>query len=260
MPTEIRGRPANELSAEISIDPDLQDHLDHKGRSKPLYARRSMRPPPGARRLHPALDFVLGFFPGARMMAREQVVAGLAYAAIGLLCLIPGLLVTASWSTRRAQIEALGIDAQWLLPQAILVISSVVLFELLRFVSSMDRIRGRLRTARALASLALPALAVVLGGPAVIALGPGIIEPLWLGAWLVAMTALIAAADCLPTRSEEEASGGWKLALGGAATFVVLALIGLGVLLLKPATTSAIRSAASEAGFQIVPQLLAFLS
>src|SRR5688572_463043 len=69
--------------------------IDHKGRSKPLYKRRSKRPPRPSARWRPGAfsKLMLGVFPGVRLMALESVPDGLPYAIIGTLALIASVLL-----------------------------------------------------------------------------------------------------------------------------------------------------------------------
>lgn len=254
VPTDIRGKPATQLT----VDPaEASDALDHKGRSKPLYARRSIRPqqaqPPRA------LDLLLGLFPGARMMARERVASGMTYTVLGLFSLILAVIVLVGWSSRVEKITALGIHPRWLLLHSGVVLISVTLFEALRLASSMDLIRGRLRLTRALAALTLPCLVVLLGAPALLAYAPGPLELAWIASLVGVAIALIATVDSVHQRSDEEASGGIKLALGGTASVLIVAGVTMVILWLDHGMTQRLAAAATEAGFQIIPRLLALL-
>lgn len=254
VPTDIRGKPATQLT----VDPaEASDALDHKGRSKPLYARRSIRPqqaqPPRA------LDLLLGLFPGARMMARERVASGMTYTVLGLFSLILAVIVVVGWSSRVETMTTLGIDPRWLLLHAGVVLISVTLFEALRLASSMDLIRGRLRLTRALAALTLPCLVVLIGAPALLAFAPGPLELAWVASLIGVAIALIATVDSVHQRSDEEASGGIKLALGGTASVLIVASVTMVILWLDHGMTQRLAAAATDAGFKIIPRLLALL-
>jgi hypothetical protein len=246
---EIRGKPAHELN--VPVEPT--EELDHKGRSKPLYARRTKRPevykPP------PLVDFALGLFPGARLMAREKVVSGLSFAVIGLFALLPALIVLGSWAGKVASFDRLYIDHRWLFAHAAVAVIGLLTFELLRFASSMDRIKGHLRATRGLAALLLPSLVVAVFAPMVVSYAPSLFESAWLVGLGTTIVGLLAFVDCLPAK-EGESSGGGRRTMITAIVIGVALLAGLGLLSIGVDTSVALERSASDAGFQIVPKIL----
>jgi hypothetical protein len=247
---EIRGRPADELSIDTAAE-----QLDHKGRSRPIFAPRTPRPQ--VKRLHPATELLAGLFPGARLMARERVAAGLAYAIVGGLSLLPALLVLLGWSERTTSIQKLSLTPAWTALHAGVLVASVVLFELVRCLSALDPSRRHVRVSRTLAALGLPAIVVVLGGPSVVAALPGVVEPVWLMAVPLMLLAGVATVDVL-TRPEASASHRPALVAGAAvlASVVVVAL----VLVISMDTRGGLVRRATEAGFTRLPELLRALS
>lgn len=247
---EIRGRPADELSIDTAAE-----QLDHKGRSKPIFAPRSPRPQ--VKRLHPAVELLSGLFPGARLMARERVAAGLAYAIVGGLSLLPALLVLLGWSERSASVQKLSLTPAWTALHAGVLVASVALFELVRCLSALDPSRRHVRLSRAIAAVGLPALVVVLGGPAVVATLPEVVEPAWLLAIPLALLAGVATVDVL-TRAEPSASH--RPALVASAAVVASTLVVALVLVLSMDTRGGLVRRATDAGFVRLPEILRALA
>lgn len=247
--SEIRGRPANELTLPPG---DASEQLDHKGRSRPIYAPRTPRP--SQKRVKPGLDFLLGLFPGARLMADEQVGGGLAYALIGLLSLLPAVVVSISWSARAQAVTKLNMDPSWLVLHAGAAILSVLLYELVRSASSMNVDRGRVRPSRWLAALFLPSVAVVLVGPGLVGLAPGPVEAAWLVAIPLAAISIVAAVDAIRARTETDAG---RRSTGLTALFLGLSLVGgLLVLALSMELNASLAKRAENAGFVKLPLIV----
>lgn len=247
--SEIRGRPANELTLPPG---DASEQLDHKGRSRPIYAPRTPRP--SQKRTKPGLDFLLGLFPGARLMADEQVGAGLAYALIGLLSLLPAVVVSISWSARAQAVTKLNMDPSWLVLHAGAALVSVLLYELVRSASSMNVDRGRVRASRWLAALFLPSVAAVLMGPGLVGLAPGPVEAAWLVAIPLAAISVVAAVDAVRARTETDAG---RRSTGLTALFLGLSLVGgLLALALSVELNASVAKRAESAGFVKLPLIV----
>lgn len=247
---EIRGRPADELSIDTAAE-----QLDHKGRSKPLFAPRTPRPQ--VKRLHPAVELLSGLFPGARLMARERVAAGLAYAIVGGLSLLPALLVLLGWSEQSARVQQLSLSPGWTALHAGVLVASVGLFELVRCLSALEPARRHVRLSRTLAALGLPALVVVVGGPAVVAALPDVVEPAWLLSLPLALIAAVATVDVL---TRPEPSAGHRAAVVASAAVLASVLVVVLVLMLSMDTRGGLVRRATEAGFTRLPELLRALS
>lgn len=247
---EIRGRPADELSIDTAAE-----QLDHKGRSRPIFAPRTPRPQ--VKRLHPAVELLAGLFPGARLMARERVAAGLAYAIVGGLALLPALLVLLGWSERTTSVQKLSLTPAWTALHAGVLVASVVLFELVRCLSALDPSRRHVRVSRTLAALGLPAMVVVLGGPSVVAALPEVVEPVWLLAVPLVLMAGVATVDVL---TRPEASASHRPALVASAAVLASVLVVALVLVVSMDTRGGLVRRATEAGFTRLPELLRALS
>jgi len=249
--SEIRGRPANELTLPPGGG-DASEQLDHKGRSRPIYAPRTPRP--SQKRVKPGLDVLLGLFPGARLMAEEKVGGGLAYALIGLLSLLPAVVVTISWSARAQAVNKLHMDPGWLVLHGAAAVLSVLLYELVRSASSQNVDRGRVRLSRWLAALFLPSLAVVLLGPGLVGFAPGPVEAAWLVAIPLAAISIVAAVDAIRARTELDAG---RRSTGLTALFLGLSLVGgLLTLALSVELNASLAKRAENAGFVKLPLIV----
>ncbi|MFO0727239.1 MAG: hypothetical protein U1E65_25900 [Myxococcota bacterium] len=248
--SEIRGKPASELT--VPPGEMVGESLDHKGRSRPMYAPRTPRPQ--QKRMNPALDLLLGLFPGARLMARERVASGLAYSIVGLFALMPALVVAISWSARKAAITKLSIDPTWLVLHAALAVISVLLYELVRSASSMNGVGGGVRISRWLAALLFPSLLIVLVGPRLVELAPQAVEPAWLVAIPMLAAGILASVDAARAKNEVDPS---RRITGLVALFLGIALVGglLG-LAISVDLNATLATEAQKAGFVKLPQLV----
>ncbi len=243
---EIRGRPAAELSIETAAE-----QLDHKGRSKPIFAPRSPRPT--AKRLHPVAEFASGLFPGARLMAKDRVASGLAYAIVGAAALLPAVMVLVGWSERSSAVDRLAISRAWIALHFGVLVASALLFELVRCLSVLDPSRRHVQASRVIAALGAPALLVVIGAPFVVGDAPSIVEPTWFAALPLALAAAVAAVDVL---SRPEPGGSRRPALVAGAAVLASVLVVALVLIVSLDTRAGLARRASEAGFARLPALL----
>jgi hypothetical protein len=247
--SEIRGTPA----AELTLPPELMaEQLDHKGRSKPLYAPRTPRPT--ARRLRPEVELLLSLFPGARDLVRERVPHGLVTLTIAILALLPAAFVLTSWSTRLRVGRELDVDPMIVALQAGAAIASLALFEALRAISGESAERGAPPLGRVLGVLFLPSLATLLLAPGVARAGAGVAEPFWLLAWVGLVLGVLGGAEALGPRIDRDRPHFFTALSGGllGAAFVA----GLGALALSAELNRAASTTLEHWGFADVPRLV----
>jgi len=247
MASGIRGRPAAELSVESAAE-----QLDHKGRSRPIFAPRSPRPT--TKKLHPAIDLIAGLFPGARWMARERVASGLAYAIVGLFTLLPAIIVFVGWSTRESAIERLMITRSWIVVHAAVLLASLFLFELVRSGAALDPPRRHLRAARFVAAVTVPAIIALVLGPTLVKDAPGWVEPVWLLALPMVFAGLVATVDVLARGVES--NHGHRAALVTASMLAAGVLAGALMLTVSLDLRMDLARKATDAGFTKLPGLI----
>lgn len=247
--SEIRGTP----SAELTLPPELMaEQLDHKGRSKPMYAPRTPRPT--AKRLRPELELLLGLFPGANDLVRERVAHGLVTLTIAILALLPAAFVLTSWSARLRVGRELDVDPMIVALQAGAAIASLALFEALRAVSGESAERGAPPLGRVLGVLFLPSLATLLLAPGVARAGAGVAEPFWLLAWVGLVFGVLGGAEALGPRIDRDRPHLFTAVSGGAIGLALVA--GLGALAFSAELNRAAAIALEQWGFADVPRLV----
>jgi hypothetical protein len=240
---------------------ELIDHgddplVDHKGRSKPLYKRRTKRPPRPPARWRPGnfSRLLLGTFPGARLMVMESVPDGLPYAIVGTIALIAGVLLATRLSVTFETLRILAIKQYWFLIHCTALLVTVFVYELARLGSSLEERNDSPKAARAAASLLLPAGLIGAAAPGLIPLHPPLVEATWLAAMVLLLGALPAALRCLFDFSKLFETPRSKMLAGMAAA--LLLGISLATVLGIDDARRAIASAAASAGFEILPRLL----
>ncbi len=247
--SEIRGTP----SAELTLPPELMaEQLDHKGRSKPMYAPRTPRPT--VKRLRPELELLLGLLPGAYDLVRERLAHGLVTLTIAILALLPAAFVLTSWSARLRVGRELDVDPMIVALQAGAAIASLALFEALRAVSGASDERGELPLGRVLGVLFLPSLATLLLAPGVARAGAGVAEPFWLLAWVGLVFGVLGGAEALGPRVDRDRPHLFTAFSGGALGLALVA--GLGVLAFSAELNRAAAVALEQWGFADVPRLV----
>lgn len=229
-----------------------EDLVDHKGRSRPIYKPSSPRPaewrPSGISR------WLLGLFPGLRLMVTKSVPAGLPYALLGLLAGLGALLVVFSWSSITDDIRDLRIQPRWILLRAGAVLVLVLVYELLRFGAHVEEHPFGPWTPRVLASLVLPAFVVACGAPFVLDIAPRPLEAAWFAALVVGFGALPGAV----AGGLSDISGTSRQQFRIVAGIALVALIALafGLPYLGVPLFGGLSGAARAAGFRVLPTLL----
>lgn len=162
--------------------------VDHRGRSRPLYSRRSgSTAPPRTQRW---ARLATGMFPGLRLMATESVQSGAAFAVLGMATLGMAIVMATRWEVFGETLRRIHGRHELQLFQAAGILALVVAFELLRLAScTAERQKS---PARILAVVWLPSLLVVLSAPATGPLRPQLVEP------MVAAAAVLAWGSSLP--------------------------------------------------------------
>jgi hypothetical protein len=239
------------------IDHGDEPVVDHKGRSKPLYKRRTKRPPrPAAQSWRPGsfAKLLLGTFPGVRLMVLESVPDGLPYAIVGALSLTAAVLLATRTGTTLQSIENLAIKPQWFLAHAAALVLAVIVYELARMGASLEERTDKPRAARAAAALFIPAAVVVLWGPRLVALHPRLVEATWLSAMVLVIGVIPAAVRCLVDFGSTFDTPRARM----LAALVAALLLGVGIATVLGIDDArrAIASAAANAGFEILPRLL----
>lgn len=226
--------------------------VDHRGRSRPLYQRRSKVPQP--MRVARWARLAYGLFPGLRLIAMEDPRAGAPMAGLGLLTLSLAVFLTTRWDVVQEMLRRIGADPALQLVHAGLIGLMILSFECLRLGSAfLDRARADIAP-RAMAALWIPSLAALLSAPATGPLAPALVEPalaaaavLWVG---VTPPALYCIVDVLlpPSATRRQVERYGPPAVAAAV------LLGLGYLLLAPHPEW---SAALEGyGFTVLPRWL----
>lgn len=252
MPSAPRYTPAA-----VSSPPDGRDSLDdgaydRRGRARPLYASSSR----GATTWRPGrmARLALGLVPGLRVMAVSSTFGGLPYLVLGLTAIVLGGLLALEWELATENVRTLHIREVFLLVHAGAIVLAAAVFEMLRFGASLEERYYGSRAPRLLASLLLPALIVLFGGPEVVRLWPRLVEAAWMTAAVIVLGAVPAA---IWTAAEgflasHERLRRFQLAVGGVlASGAVLGVI---VVLTFGARLSAW---AADVGFVLLPRLLA---
>lgn len=232
--------------------PDGEDLVDHKGRSKPLY--KPSTPRPRQWRPNAVSRFLLGLFPGLRLMVTKSVPAGLPYAILGLLAGLGALLVVLNWSVSTATIRYLHVQPRWILIRVVAVLVLAGVYELLRFGSAVEENPRGPRTPRLLSALVMPAFLIILGAPAFLDAEPRLVESMWFCALVVGFGALPAAIACVLDAVTTPGLARFRVTAGlilAALVAVVVFLPALGV----PVFTG-LGAATRAAGFRVLPTLL----
>lgn len=190
-------------------------------------------------------------------MAVSSAMAGLPYAVLGIAAAVLGALLFMEWQLASENVRAFHIREVFLLVHAAAVVLAALVFEMLRFGSALEEKYYGSRAPRMLAALLLPALLVLLGGPKLVYLWPQLMEAVWLTALVVVWGALPAAVW--------SATEGFLMSLERLRKFQVAVAVGLllsvgGVLALvfsMHSLRASIAAGAAEAGFVLLPRLLA---
>ncbi len=245
-----RGKPLELI--EYGEDPVI----DHKGRTKPLYKRRTKRPPRPPKRWRPNsfTKLLLGIFPGMRLMVLESWTDGLPYAIVGMLSLLAGVLLASRFNVTSETLRILAIRPHWFLVHAAALIVAVAVYELARMGASLEETLDRPKAARAASALLLPSALIVLFAPRLIALYPRLVEATWLAAIVLVLGSLPAAIRCVIDPGRLFESGRARM-IAGVLTALVFGVAIATVLGIDDARR-AVASAAANAGFEILPKLL----
>lgn len=166
--------------------------FDHKGRSRPIYERRSGVGPGRTGRW---TRLLLGLWPGLRIMSQQSVAAGAPYAVLGVLLISQAVLLASSWPVMEEAIVRYRARESVLLVPAGLIFASVMAFELLRLGTAHPRASPR--WSRRLASLLLPCAGWCAAAPGLAPLAPRWVEASAFAAAVLAGAALSAAFACV---------------------------------------------------------------
>lgn len=230
--------------------------LDHKGRSKPLYKPRSPRPE--RRKPGLLLRVMLGWFPGVRPMVLEGSGIGFAYAILGLGVLAIAVFMLLEWPQVPSRLSAMMIDRRWLLVWAAGIVVALIAYEGLRLASYLEeRLAGRFWS-RALASLLLPSLGVLVLAPAFLALWPEPAEWTWFGALGLSTLATAASAWCTLEGTLDTRRGRLMFVASGVALMGLLAGGAWLTHAIDGSTPRLLAGFAAAAGFKLLPRLLTF--
>ncbi|MBK8011598.1 MAG: hypothetical protein IPK13_09615 [Deltaproteobacteria bacterium] len=248
----LRGDRGIELLPLATSDEE-QPLLDHKGRSRPLYRRRTVVRPQVWRPTH-AQRILLGVLPGVRLIVLGESLRGALYAGFGALCLFATLYFAMRWASHVAGLSRLMIDPRWGLAHAGTLVLLVLGFELTRLGAALEEPARATRTPRFLAAFFLPALLVTIGAPPLVSLWPRLVEASWLAACVIALGTLPAALWCIvhsPDRPRPLARiWMYPLVMG------VCVAIFVAILWLVPEARTAVATFARSHGFALLPDLL----
>lgn len=199
----------------------------------------------------------LGLFPGLRIMAVKSAVGGLPYLLLGLAALVLGGLLTLQWEVARQSVRTFQIREVFLLAHASAIVLAVLVYELLRFGSTLEERYYGSRAPRFLAAFLLPALALLLGGPSIVRLWPRLVEALWLTAGVIVVGALPAAVWSAAEGflMSHERLRRFQAIVG--ASILLLLVIGGGALASSAALRTDVATWAANSGFVMLPRLLA---
>lgn len=221
--------------------------IDHKGRSRPIYDRRSAI---GPARTNRWARLLVGLWPGLRIMAQRSLVAGAPYAILGALLVSQAVLLVSNWPLmEEAVAQYRARDAVLLLPAG-LVFASVMAFEWLRLGTS----RASNRWPRILASFLLPCAGWCAAAPGLAPLAPRWVEASAFAAAVVAAAAVPAAFACVVDVLVVASPRRLRWTRRAFASMAGLALLTLLVLFLVPHPEAAER--ARGAGMLVLAQLL----
>ncbi len=251
----VRGPRRGRQSLEL-VDHGDEPLIDHKGRTKPLYKRRTKRPPRSQKRWRPGAftKLLLGTFPGARLIVLESVNGGLPYAIVGLLALIATVFLATRVGVTMESLRILAIEPYWFLIHAAALVVAVAIYELARMGASLEERTDKPRAARAAAALVLPTLLITIGAPKLVPLHPRLVEATWLGATVLLLGVLPATIRCVFDFGRLFETPRARLLAGLACALIVG--IALATALGIDDARRAIASAAASAGFEILPKLL----
>lgn len=190
-------------------------------------------------------------------MAVSSAVAGIPYLVLGVAAVALGALLFLDWEIANANIRTFHIKKLFLLIHWAAIVLAVLVFELLRFAAALEEKYYGTRAPRLLAALLVPAMAVVIGSPRLIYMWPQLMEAVWLTAVVVAIGAVPAAIW--------SAAEGFLMSIDRLRRFQIAVLAGLvitvggglGLILGIASVRGAALVWATEAGFQILPRLLA---
>ncbi|MCB9655526.1 MAG: hypothetical protein H6729_15500 [Deltaproteobacteria bacterium] len=237
----------------LPLASDEEPILDHKGRSRPLYRRRTIARPQVWRPTH-TQRVLLGALPGLRLIVLGESARGALYAGFGALCLLATLYFGMRWASNVAGIGRLLIDERFALVHAGTLVLLVLGFELTRLGAALEEHTRGPRTPRFLATLFLPALLVTVGAPRLVHAWPRLVEASWMTGLVIALGTLPAAFWCMirsPERPKPLARL-WTYPL----TMAVAIAIFVGVLWAIPEARNAVVGFAQAQGFKLLPALL----
>jgi hypothetical protein len=229
--------------------------IDHKGRSRPLYKPRTPRP--NSWRPGRLLRIVLGWFPGARVMALESTREGAPYAALGLLALISAIFLMIGFSRTAAGIHQLLIDDRWVLAHAAGVVVMLMLFEILRLAAFFEERTSGLRAPRILAAFLLPSCAILIFGPDLVALWPQLVESAWFAALVLCLGAIAGSVWCAFEGALATPKSRAVFRVVGMLLLAALALAGFLTEAFGAGSLRAVAGVAQGLGFKMLPEILA---
>lgn len=193
----------------------------------------------------------LGWVPGLRILATQDLRAGLPLVVAGLGTLVAFLVVAFSWPARASSFAALrflpGIS---LIDVGALVLLAAT-YEGLRIAGEVG-LRRDAWAPRCIAALFLPSLVASLFLPYVVRFAPRAMEATWWAATTLALGSSLGVVACVGERlgaRYRRLPSIW----GGILGAVLLA--GSGVALVLPAAAAPWISSARDAGFYVLPTL-----
>ncbi len=199
----------------------------------------------------------LGLFPGVRVMAMSNALAGLPYLVLGIAATVLGGLLYLEWQIAADNVRTYHIREVYLLLHAGAVVLAALTFEMLRFGSALEEKYYGSRAPRLLAALLLPSLLVLFGGPALVRLWPQLMEALWLTALVIVLggipAAIWSAAEGFLMSSERLRR--FQIAVGVGLLLAVGSSIAL--VFAMHSLRGSIAADAADAGFVLLPRLLA---
>ncbi|MEM9114169.1 MAG: hypothetical protein AAGD10_11470 [Myxococcota bacterium] len=160
--------------------------IDHKGRSRPIYERRSGGG--GPVRTNRWTRLLVGLWPGLRIMAQGRASAGAPYALLGVLLVSQAVLLGSNWKVMEEAIAQYGAQASLLLVPGVLIWASVMAFELLRLATA--HLRPPVPWARIMASFLVPCAGWCIFAPGLVALAPRWVEASAFAAAILAAAAV----------------------------------------------------------------------
>lgn len=237
----------------IDYAPD-EPMLDHRGRAKPLYKTKTPRP----ESWHPSkpVRLLLGLLPGARVMALESLSEGWAFSLLGVLTLLPALFMIVNWSATRNTIRMFSMDERVVLGHAAAIVALLFSYELLRLGSFLEERTNALKLPRVLATLTVPALAILFMGPDILPAWPRLVEALWCAALVAAMGGIAGSVWCIMDGTLSTPRATMIFRGLGAALLIALIAVGMMTGTFSASTLRMLACAAQEAGFRVLPRLL----